>query len=57
MLRRLRQAEGLSQAGLAKRAGVSRATVGNVETGRLHPTTETMRRLEAVFSERQERAA
>ncbi len=54
-LRRLRQAGGLSQTELARRAGVSRATVGNVETGRLWPSAATLQRLEAAF--RPQRAA
>jgi DNA-binding XRE family transcriptional regulator len=54
-LRRLRQAEGLSQTELARRAGVSRTTVGNVETARLWPSAATLQRREAVLH--QQRAA
>lgn len=56
-LRQRRQEAGLSQTEVARRAGVSRATIGNLETGRLQPSTTTMQRLAAVFHERQERGA
>jgi DNA-binding XRE family transcriptional regulator len=48
-LRRLRLEVGWSQAEMASRTGVSRATVGNVETGRLQPSAATRQRLEAAL--------
>jgi len=48
-LRRLRLEVGWSQAEMASRAGVSRATVGNVETGRLQPSAATWQRLDAAL--------
>lgn len=37
-IRRLREAQGLSQAGLAEALGVSRQTVNSIETGRYDPS-------------------
>jgi DNA-binding XRE family transcriptional regulator len=50
-LRRLRLEAGWSQAEMASRAGVSRATVGNVETGRLQPSAATRQRLDDALRE------
>ncbi len=44
-LRRLREAAGLTQVELAKRAGVGRVTVVRIENGRMDARTETLRRL------------
>ncbi len=44
-LRRLREQAGLTQAELARRAGVGRVTVVRIEKGRIYARTETLRRL------------
>lgn len=44
-LRQLRRSMGLSQAELADRSGVSKPTIGNLETGRQWPRRSTMSRL------------
>jgi transcriptional regulator with XRE-family HTH domain len=41
-VRRLRTARGLSAAGLAREAGVARATLAELEAGRGNPTIETL---------------
>ncbi len=44
-LKRLREAKGLSQAALAKRAAITREYVNKLEAGRYDPTIGTLRRL------------
>lgn len=44
-LRQLRSGARMSQAGLAKAAGVSRSTVRNAELGQINPSAETRRKL------------
>ncbi len=41
-IRRLREAQGLSQEALARKAKVSRLTVIRIETGRQSPTLESL---------------
>lgn len=48
-LRRLRRQAGLSQAELAARAGVRRATISELETGERLPMVETLERIAAVL--------
>jgi DNA-binding XRE family transcriptional regulator len=48
-LRAARLARGLSQAALAAQAGLCRATVSRVESGRGHPTASAARRLGAAL--------
>ena len=49
IVRKHREAMGLTQAQLAARAGVSKPTVENIEMGKHQPEVETARRLAAVF--------
>ena len=44
-LRRIRERQVLSQAELAKRAGVSRATIGSLESGRAGAQYSTIRKI------------
>jgi transcriptional regulator with XRE-family HTH domain len=44
-LRRVRQAKGLSQTALAKRARLSRVYVNNLEGGKYDPTLGVLKRL------------
>jgi transcriptional regulator with XRE-family HTH domain len=44
-LRRVRQAKGLSQTALAKRARLSRVYVNNLEAGKYYPTLGVLKRL------------
>jgi transcriptional regulator with XRE-family HTH domain len=48
-VRRLRAARGLSAAGLAREAGVARATLAELEAGRGNPTVETLYGLAKVL--------
>lgn len=48
-LRELRAAQGLTQAELAKRAGVSRQTINAIETGKFDPSLTLAFTLCAVF--------
>src|SRR6476661_247151 len=48
-VRRLRTARGLSAAGLAREAGVARATLAELEAGRGNPTIETLYGLARVL--------
>ena len=45
LLRKARRLAGLTQRSLAERAGVPQSTVGRIETGALHPRTDTLIRL------------
>jgi transcriptional regulator with XRE-family HTH domain len=45
LLRRARRRAGLSQRSLAERAGVPQSTVGRIESGVIHPRTDTLARL------------
>lgn len=49
LLRRARQARGLTQGQLAERAGTSQEQVSRWESGRRSPTVETLARLLAVL--------
>lgn len=49
-LKALREARGLTLAGVAERSGVSRATLSRVENGETSPTAETLGRLANVFA-------
>ena len=49
-LRARREAAGLSQSDLARRAGIARGTIRNLEAGRTAPNAETLRRLQKVES-------
>lgn len=49
-LRARREAAGFSQAALARRAGIARGTIRNIEEGRTDPSPETLRRLQQVAS-------
>lgn len=51
LLTRARISAGLSKAELARRAGVSRTTVKDVESGRVNPHTGTVARLFAACSD------
>ena len=46
---RLRNERGLSQAALAEKLGVTNKAVSKWETGKAKPTTDTLRRLAAIF--------
>src|SRR4051794_29657762 len=45
MVRRIREAQGVSQQALARRAGTSQAAVSDIERGRGSPSFETVERL------------
>lgn len=44
-LRRLRADQGMTQEGLAKKAGISRVYVARLETGKQDPTLTTLKKL------------
>jgi transcriptional regulator with XRE-family HTH domain len=44
-IRRLREQAGLTQEVLARRAGIHRVTLGEIEAGREEPRLDTLRRL------------
>ncbi len=50
-LRRLRRSAGLSQAELAKRAGVSQSLIARIESGSVNPTLATLRRILRALEE------
>jgi transcriptional regulator with XRE-family HTH domain len=50
-LRQARQRHGVSQAGLAARAGTSQAAISRIERELVSPTVETLRRLFDVLGE------
>jgi transcriptional regulator with XRE-family HTH domain len=45
LLKRARRRAGLTQRSLAERAGMPQSTVGRIESGALHPRTDTLMRL------------
>jgi transcriptional regulator with XRE-family HTH domain len=45
IVRRIRQAQGVSQQALARRAGTSQAAVSDIERGRVSPSFETVEKL------------
>jgi uncharacterized protein len=45
LVRRIRQAQGVSQQSLARRAGTSQAAVSDIERGRVSPSLDTVERL------------
>jgi transcriptional regulator with XRE-family HTH domain len=45
LMKRARRRAGLTQRSLAERAGVPQSTVGRIESGALHPRTDTFMRL------------
>ena len=50
-LRRLRRAAGLSQAELARRAGVSQSLIARIESGSVNPRLSTLRRILSALEE------
>ena len=48
-LRRVRTAAGLTQTALAKRSGIDRSYVSDLEAGQRHPTAATLQRLAKVL--------
>lgn len=46
-----REMYGVSQKELAERAGVSKATIGNIENLRSDPSTETLKRVSLALDE------
>lgn len=50
-LRRAREAKGMSRAELARRTGLQRTTITNLEAGRTTPAPDTLRRLAKVLGE------
>ena len=48
-LRRERRHAGMTQAQLAERAGIDRATISQIENGRVHPRSDTLLRLAKVL--------
>ena len=51
LVRRLRGRHGLSQAGLAYRAGTTQQAISRIEQGRVSPTIEMLTRLAAACGE------
>lgn len=51
LIRRVRTARGLTQAGLAIRAGTTQTAISRLERGARSPTIETLRRLLLVMGE------
>lgn len=49
-VRRLREASGLTQQGLASRVGVSASHISHIESDRRDPSVELLRRLAEAFS-------
>ena len=49
-IRKLRDKAGFSQAQLAKKTGLARATVNRIETGKTLPSLSTLRKLAEVFN-------
>lgn len=50
-MRQLREATGMSQSELARRLGVSRQHVNDIEAGRSEPSVKLLRAAERVFTE------